>query len=111
MSDRFKAIRERIDGASAGPWRALQGMNSTPSGWRESLCLTNDTHFICWFDPHMTPDDRVFVVHARADVEWLHDELCEARAHLRALLYDADEAAVDAARAYLNKAEDGTDGS
>ena len=102
MSDRLTAIGARIEGASAGPWRALQGMNNTPLGWRESLCLTNDTHFICWFDPHMTPDDRVFVVHARADIEWLHDELCAARAHLRALLCDADEDAVDAARAYLN---------
>jgi hypothetical protein len=112
----LKPVKARLDKASPGPWRALHGERQrayAAAGYSHAavpLVLANDEHVLGDVSPWMEDGDRTFVVHARADVESLYDEVRVAREHLRALLCDCDENAVAAARAYLDLTPVGSGG-
>lgn len=104
MNNDLKAIKARLDKASPGPWRALTGLRQHDPRYANAvvpMLLSNDEHALCEFSHWMSDGDRALVVNARSDIERLYDEVRTLRCHLRDVLHDADEAAVDAARAYL----------
>jgi hypothetical protein len=118
MSNDLKSIKARLDRASPGPWRALAGarkvsvrdvgLGALPASFATPLVLGNDEYVLGEISPWIEDVDRDFIVHARTDVESLYDELRAAREHLRAVLFDCDEQAVAAARAYLKDTEKST---
>jgi hypothetical protein len=87
--DDFKDVKARMDAAAPGPWRALQGFRRAgPMGASMPLVIANDTHFLAEIGPATEDAERAFLVHARADVERLYDEVEYLRNLLRAVLND-----------------------
>lgn len=113
----LKPIKDRLNKANAGPWRALTGakqrayMAAGYSNAAVPLVIANDEAVLGEMCPWMQDGDRTFIVHARVDVESLYYELRLAQEHLRAVLCDCDEQAVAAARAYLDLTPVGSGGS
>lgn len=103
-------IKRRLDKASPGPWRALTGAKQRAymaAGYSNAvvpMVLANDEHVIGEIGNWMGDEDRDLIVHARTDIERLHDEVRAVRAHLRDVLAGELGAAV-AATAYLNDCE------
>lgn len=113
MNNDLKSIKARLDAAAPGPWRAIAGekQRSHENAARLGLIsgapvfpmlLSNNTHAIGELSPWTMDEDRTFIVNARADMDYLYDEVLRARELLRAVLdEDCDEEAWIAARDYL----------
>ena len=123
VNEDLKHIKARLDAAAPGPWRALTGAKqrasqasfdwttcsgvtvSTPSGnFVFPLVLANDEHVLGELSAWTGDSERDLIVHARADIERLYDEVRAARAHLRSVLEGRAED-VAAAHAYLARGE------
>ena len=113
MND-LKEIKARLDAASPGPWRALAGMKQRPhdsyfgvavSSAVFPLVLTNNEFVLGEMSAWTSDGDRDLIVNARKDIERLLDEVAYTRELLRAVLYDCEEEAVDAARRYVSRTE------
>lgn len=114
MND-LKDIKNRLDAASPGPWRALTGAKQRSHeahiGQADSavfpLVLSNNEYVLGEISPWMLDADRALVVNAREDIERLYRSVQIARDHLRAVVAGkADhDGAWAGARAYLQSVE------
>ena len=123
VNEDLKDIKARLDAAAPGPWRALTGAKqrasqasfdwttcsgvtvSTPSGnFVFPLVLANDEHVLGELSAWTGDSERDLIVHARADMEYLYEEVLRARELLRAVLNDGEEyEVVNEARNYLTR--------
>ena len=114
MND-LKDIKNRLDAASPGPWRALTGAKQRSHeahiGQAESavfpLVLSNNEYVLGEISPWMLDADRDLIVNSRDDIERLYEAVRRTREHLRAVVAGkADhDGAWAGARAYLQSVE------
>jgi len=113
VNEDLKDIKARLDAAAPGPWRAIAGekqrsydhaarIGLIPGAPVFPMVLTNNTHAIGELSPWTMDEDRALIVNARADMEYLYEEVLRARELLRAVLNDGEEyEVVNEAQNYL----------
>lgn len=103
MTD-LKHIKDRLDAASPGPWRALSGKTQRPATGSPlvyPLVLANNEHILCELSPWTGDGDRDLIVNARRDIELLYNEVEYLRDLLSGIVIDIDDEASTAAEQYL----------
>lgn len=87
--DELKAIRDRCEAASEGPWamlylEQLEGMKYPEA--RDEPRVVNDSDFICDGDKHfMSTRNLDFIAHSRTDIPKLLDEVERLRELVEAM--------------------------
>ena len=109
MND-LASIKARLDAAAPGPWRALTGARQrshdtavkdgflvAPANAVFPLVLANNEHVLGELSPWTGDAERDLIVHARADLERLYEEVQVARIYLQEVLRHIPEGYVDEA--------------